>query len=128
MRCHCHSRSEEHTSELQSHVNLVCRLLLEKKTPTKLPRADSFAGDIAQCWGGRQGGGFEGLCCVTVTLFSLFRLFYFLFIIVWPASIFPLFPYTTLFRSRIRSPATLHSVGGKGREVALKVYAVSLSL
>src|SRR5690242_20912172 len=44
--CHCHSgragrragrarpcrnRSEEHTSELQSHVNLVCRLLLEKK-------------------------------------------------------------------------------------------------
>src|SRR4051812_49609915 len=24
-------RSEEHTSELQSHVNIVCRLLLEKK-------------------------------------------------------------------------------------------------
>src|SRR6267142_4086572 len=28
-------RSEEHTSELQSHVNLVCRLLLEKKKNTK---------------------------------------------------------------------------------------------
>src|SRR5690242_21074545 len=27
----CCGRSEEHTSELQSHVNLVCRLLLEKK-------------------------------------------------------------------------------------------------
>src|SRR5260370_13159131 len=27
---HC-CRSEEHTSELQSHLNLVCRLLLEKK-------------------------------------------------------------------------------------------------
>src|SRR5260370_20053316 len=28
----CHrDRSEEHTSELQSHLNLVCRLLLEKK-------------------------------------------------------------------------------------------------
>src|SRR5690242_20863855 len=27
-------RSEEHTSELQSHVNLVCRLLLEKKKST----------------------------------------------------------------------------------------------
>src|SRR5260370_20423593 len=27
---HC-DRSEEHTSELQSHLNLVCRLLLEKK-------------------------------------------------------------------------------------------------
>src|SRR6476661_11095393 len=26
-----HRRSEEHTSELQSHLNLVCRLLLEKK-------------------------------------------------------------------------------------------------
>src|SRR5690242_1236886 len=32
-------RSEEHTSELQSHVNLVCRLLLEKKkNPTELSR------------------------------------------------------------------------------------------
>src|SRR5260370_32665555 len=26
-----HVRSEEHTSELQSHLNIVCRLLLEKK-------------------------------------------------------------------------------------------------
>src|SRR5207237_6344620 len=29
-----HLRSEEHTSELQSHLNLVCRLLLEKKKST----------------------------------------------------------------------------------------------
>src|SRR4029077_21291137 len=28
-------RSEEHTSELQSHLNLVCRLLLEKKKKHK---------------------------------------------------------------------------------------------
>src|SRR5260370_25938215 len=28
-------RSEEHTSELQSHLNLVCRLLLEKKKRKK---------------------------------------------------------------------------------------------
>src|SRR5260370_23196070 len=28
------TRSEEHTSELQSHLNLVCRLLLEKKKNT----------------------------------------------------------------------------------------------
>src|SRR5207237_1854983 len=28
-------RSEEHTSELQSHLNLVCRLLLEKKKTHK---------------------------------------------------------------------------------------------
>src|SRR5260370_24985331 len=41
----CRLRSEEHTSELQSHLNLVCRLLLEKKKrssyPTSLaPRLD----------------------------------------------------------------------------------------
>src|SRR5438034_8340435 len=30
------SRSEEHTSELQSHSDLVCRLLLEKKKKTLL--------------------------------------------------------------------------------------------
>src|SRR2546427_8529891 len=30
-------RSEEHTSELQSQSNLVCRLLLEKKKKTKAP-------------------------------------------------------------------------------------------
>src|SRR5260370_41517442 len=29
-------RSEEHTSELQSHLNLVCRLLLEKKNSDQL--------------------------------------------------------------------------------------------
>src|SRR6266511_5481328 len=29
--CRCGLRSEEHTSELQSRENLVCRLLLEKK-------------------------------------------------------------------------------------------------
>src|SRR5260370_15371238 len=31
-------RSEEHTSELQSHLNLVCRLLLEKKKDTDPPK------------------------------------------------------------------------------------------
>src|SRR4051812_49492887 len=32
-------RSEEHTSELQSHVNLVCRLLLEKKNEARRNQA-----------------------------------------------------------------------------------------
>src|SRR2546427_4193593 len=32
-------RSEEHTSELQSQSNLVCRLLLEKKKTKELPHA-----------------------------------------------------------------------------------------
>src|SRR5690242_21481025 len=34
-------RSEEHTSELQSHVNLVCRLLLEKKKKKKKKNINS---------------------------------------------------------------------------------------
>src|SRR5690349_23970017 len=36
----CGSRSEEHTSELQSRRDLVCRLLLEKKKPQPQPHAD----------------------------------------------------------------------------------------
>src|SRR5260370_32235945 len=42
------ARSEEHTSELQSHLNLVCRLLLEKKkrmrcSTSSAPRSHSNA-------------------------------------------------------------------------------------
>src|SRR5260370_25008184 len=38
-------RSEEHTSELQSHLNLVCRLLLEKKNSiAMLQRINSILG------------------------------------------------------------------------------------
>src|SRR5262249_61214391 len=37
----CNLRSEEHTSELQSLTNLVCRLLLEKKTHTHTADSDS---------------------------------------------------------------------------------------
>src|SRR5438132_9148094 len=33
---HCSQRSEEHASELQSHSDLVCRLLLEKKNKTQI--------------------------------------------------------------------------------------------
>src|SRR6201994_455401 len=33
---YCLSRSEEHTSELQSRLHLVCRLLLEKKNNTPI--------------------------------------------------------------------------------------------
>src|SRR2546426_2510123 len=37
---HGGARSEEHTSELQSPCNLVCRLLLEKKNTLRLTVAD----------------------------------------------------------------------------------------
>src|SRR5260370_23223498 len=39
------ARSEEHTSELQSHLNLVCRLLLEKKKRKNNRHADSNGRD-----------------------------------------------------------------------------------
>src|SRR5260221_8898007 len=37
------SRSEEHTSELQSHSDLVCRLLLEKKKKGTGRQLESYA-------------------------------------------------------------------------------------
>src|SRR5438093_13549776 len=39
------ARSEEHTSELQSLTNLVCRLLLEKKKHKEMTRTDCAEGD-----------------------------------------------------------------------------------
>ena len=38
-------RSEEHTSELQSHSDLVCRLLLEKKKEEKKKKKKNTHGD-----------------------------------------------------------------------------------
>src|SRR2546430_8354176 len=43
------SRSEEHTSELQSQSNLVCRLLLEKKKKNITPSLSSEPNAIVQC-------------------------------------------------------------------------------
>src|SRR5256886_5656255 len=39
-------RSEEHTSELQSQSNLVCRLLLEKKNPQLVRLVPQLAADL----------------------------------------------------------------------------------
>src|SRR5947207_12686691 len=44
-------RSEEHTSELQSHSDLVCRLLLEKKKDSRVTRVQS----PASCSSSRKG-------------------------------------------------------------------------
>src|SRR5260370_13187396 len=42
VRARVHRRSEEHTSELQSHLNLVCRLLLEKKKKISNPDLNRY--------------------------------------------------------------------------------------
>src|SRR2546430_4713305 len=61
-------RSEEHTSELQSQSNLVCRLLLEKKKSTRLiVRAVLVCGLLAAPGGAGALAGVGGLrlisCC-----------------------------------------------------------------
>src|SRR5262249_36510212 len=71
------NRSEEHTSELQSLTNLVCRLLLEKKNRTS-----------------HQMTRTRPYCAALPTHLSFFVL-----LPRPPRS--PLFPYTTLFRSLI---------------------------
>src|SRR5207237_10885601 len=42
-------RSEEHTSELQSHLNLVCRLLLEKKKKRKTCMRRTWCSPSTDC-------------------------------------------------------------------------------
>src|ERR1022692_5201471 len=42
------TRSEEHTSELQSPCNLVCRLLLEKKNHRRMSRIDGHSAHVRQ--------------------------------------------------------------------------------
>src|SRR4051812_49553874 len=42
-------RSEEHTSELQSHVNLVCRLLLEKKKKSYRSLKNIYPTQLSGC-------------------------------------------------------------------------------
>src|SRR5260221_10013209 len=43
-----HARSEEHTSELQSHSDLVCRLLLEKKKTCRLSERRVRYGNVTR--------------------------------------------------------------------------------
>src|SRR5437016_10437871 len=60
------ARSEEHTSELQSLTNLVCRLLLEKKKKNK--NEPAIAGVISMFWLQPNVGIIDVLmrrCCVS---------------------------------------------------------------
>src|SRR3954463_214490 len=108
----CALRSEEHTSELQSHDNLVCRLLLEKKEES-VSKAEIVVRVTV-------GDSHHALHCLShVRHFSsvlplsvpphrslLSVLFFFLMIRRPPRS--TLFPYTTLFRSEHTSELQSH--------------------
>src|SRR5579863_5946898 len=92
-------RSEEHTSELQSPVHLVCRLLLEKKkarhTAISVQKACLRSRCPVRCCRRRKS-----LC-----------FFFFLMIRRPPRS--TLFPYTTLFRSIERIRRSVSVAGGR---------------
>src|SRR5215471_16572591 len=83
-------RSEEHTSELQSRRDLVCRLLLEKKNKARSGRRTCPI---------PRSGLRCGLRCSTRRPSQSPGWFFFLMIRRPPRS--TLFPYTTLFRSRV---------------------------
>src|SRR5215475_13793725 len=94
-------RSEEHTSELQSRENLVCRLLLEKKK-----KKDN---DIKISQQKIQSKNYFNVAARIPTAGSMLPstsvwvvFFFFLMIRRSPRS--TLFPYTTLFRSAARHP------------------------
>src|SRR5216684_3113034 len=100
-RAHRDVRSEEHTSELQSRLHLVCRLLLEKK---------KFQGPEFTLFGKNDPSSAlfgiililsKILCGVSISRNPwLCCVIFFLMIRRPPRS--TLFPYTTLFRSRPR--------------------------
>src|SRR3954462_6714148 len=109
------ARSEEHTSELQSHDNLVCRLLLEKTKRDR--RRQGSARHVAAGGGGRVAGRKAGPLTHLrrspppshAHRRTRFRSLFFLMIRRPPRS--TLFPYTTLFRSAYPGPVTTSSIG-----------------
>src|SRR3954464_12304107 len=96
-------RSEEHTSELQSHDNLVCRLLLEKKKKKHnrrtTPRRHSYASapTPTRCHARRSAG--EPRCIFSRALSPAVSCVCFFFLMIRRPPRSTLFPYTTLFRS-----------------------------
>src|ERR1039457_4129364 len=97
-------RSEEHTSELQSPCNLVCRLLLEKKKnctamrPSERPRLEIILLTLEQMTTARVESISDcpRAAPIIPPIPGADILFFFLMIRRPPRS--TLFPYTTLFR------------------------------
>src|ERR1017187_2496806 len=98
-------RSEEHTSELQSPMYLVCRLLLEKKKTQVKQRPYNRRTTVGVVVHRRGRGMYSSCCvpgpavgcCIAHVLLNSIGFFFFLMIRRPPRS--TLFPYTTLFRS-----------------------------
>src|SRR5215813_13987056 len=96
-------RSEEHTSELQSRPQLVCRLLLEKK---KMMCSGPSDQSIQRY--GPSGKEFSSSAFVMSTSSgSIVRLMLFFFLMIRRPPRSTLFPYTTLFRSLKAMPSSV---------------------
>src|ERR1022692_3976183 len=99
-------RSEEHTSELQSPCNLVCRLLLEKKKKKKrlhrqkTPRQRVYTTAVHDSCP-RCAAYFLQVCTYGAVSALLFFFFFFFFLMIRRPPRSTLFPYTTLFRSNL---------------------------
>src|ERR1022692_2217268 len=94
-------RSEEHTSELQSPCNLLCRLLLEKKIT--ILSIGSVLSCVKAILCAVMSPGSAAACSLHLLNTPIILRSFFLMIRRPPRS--TLFPYTTLFRSGIRSEA-----------------------
>src|SRR5215216_4007856 len=112
------TRSEEHTSELQSPDHLVCRLLLEKKKngPSSV-RDDKESQQPCNCspsWPCSPSffSSSQSLSSLVSPSWPVSLVFFFLMIRRPPRS--TLFPYTTLFRSRASSRRA-RSLAPRGR-------------
>src|SRR3954449_9457956 len=99
------ARSEEHTSELQSHSHLVCRLLLEKKKQKNSDQQYSgekhaIANTLHRC-APLYPRLTSSLRHPLFTRLSFFPSCFFFFLMIRRPPSSTLFPYTTLFRSDI---------------------------
>src|SRR3982750_1863874 len=99
-----HGRSEEHTSELQSRSDLVCRLLLEKKKKKQTDRATPERTRAAQGASTRRARRDSVLPLLRVVfryliMLSFLCFCFFFFLNTRPPPKFSLFPLPTVFRS-----------------------------
>src|ERR1022692_3497179 len=97
-------RSEEHTSELQSPCNLVCRLLLEKKkkhillAPPNPAARPGVASQVFRIVVVAQGKPVDPPLSLSSRLPPSITFVYFFFLMIRRPPRSTLFPYTTLFR------------------------------
>src|SRR3954462_13911153 len=104
MPCALPIRSEEHTSELQSHDNLVCRLLLEKKKKHGINRqryVGAVSDTVVRCEVGRPStpSSRTELTCMADQFLTLHDSFLFFFLNKPDPPEFPPFPHPPPLRS-----------------------------